>query len=128
MPVAVRDAFLQARRERRPVVIGVPFDLQNRPWDGAAALPKPSRELLPKPSPIPPHPDDVKSAAQLLAGAERIVVLAGLGAVEAGAGRPAARLPPRRADCYRRRCRRGGCSTTILLHRHLRQLYAGGRP
>jgi len=28
------DAFLQARRERRPVVIGIPFDLQARPWDG----------------------------------------------------------------------------------------------
>jgi len=90
MPVAVRDAFLQARRERRPVVIGVPFDLQDRPWAGPADLPKPSHKLLPRPSAIPPHPDDVKSAAQLLAGAERIVVLAGLGAVEAGAG-PACR-------------------------------------
>src|SRR5260221_13915415 len=35
---------------------------------------------------MPPHPDDVASAANLLAGAERVVVLAGLGAVEAGAG------------------------------------------
>ncbi|MCG6902379.1 MAG: thiamine pyrophosphate-binding protein, partial [Rhodobacter sp.] len=34
MPTAVRDAFLQARQERRPVVIGVPFDLQDLPWDG----------------------------------------------------------------------------------------------
>jgi len=90
MPVAVRDAFLQARRERRPVVIGVPFDLQDRPWEGPEKLPRPSKELLPRPSPIPPHPDDVKIAAQLLTGAERIVVLAGLGAVEAGAG-PACR-------------------------------------
>jgi thiamine pyrophosphate-dependent acetolactate synthase large subunit-like protein len=90
MPVAVRDAFLKARRERRPVVIGIPFDLQARPWSGPEALPKPSRELLPRPSPIPPHPDDVASAAKLLAGAERIVVFAGLGAVEAGAG-PACR-------------------------------------
>src|SRR5881394_3959672 len=86
MPVAIRDAFLQARRERRPVVVGVPFDLQNRPWDGPAELPKPSRDLLPRPSPIPPHPDDLTKAAQLVAGAERVVVLAGLGAVEAGAG------------------------------------------
>ena len=85
MPTAIRDAFLQARRERRPVVIGVPFDLQNRPWAGPADLPKPSRELLPHPSPMPPHPDDVARAAQLLAGAERVVVLAGLGAAEAGA-------------------------------------------
>jgi thiamine pyrophosphate-dependent acetolactate synthase large subunit-like protein len=90
MPVAVRDAFLQARRERRPVVIGIPFDLQNRPWDGPANLPRPSRELLPRPSPMPAHPDDVASAAKLLEGAQRVVVLAGLGAVEAGAG-PACR-------------------------------------
>lgn len=86
MPVAVRDAFLQARRERRPVVIGIPFDLQARPWDGPEDLPTPSYELLPRLSPIPPHPEDVASAARLVASAERVVVLAGLGAVEAGAG------------------------------------------
>jgi thiamine pyrophosphate-dependent acetolactate synthase large subunit-like protein len=90
MPVAVRDAFLQARRERRPVVVGIPFDLQARPWEGKTDLPRPSRELLPRTSPIPPHPDDVARAAKLVEGAERVVVLAGLGAVEAGAG-PACR-------------------------------------
>src|SRR3954471_24379850 len=31
MPIGVRDAFVQARGERRPVVIGIPFDLQARP-------------------------------------------------------------------------------------------------
>jgi len=86
IPVAVRDAFLQARRERRPVVIGIPFDLQNRPWEGAENLPAPSRDLLPRLSPIPPHPDDLKSAAQLVGAARRVVVLAGMGAVEAKAG------------------------------------------
>jgi thiamine pyrophosphate-dependent acetolactate synthase large subunit-like protein len=109
MPVAVRDAFLQARRERRPVVIGIPFDLQARPWDGPANLPKPSRELLPRPSPMPPHADDVASAAKLLAGAERVVVLAGLGAVEAGAG----------AACRTLAARTGGLLATTLPARGL---------
>jgi acetolactate synthase-1/2/3 large subunit len=90
MPAGVRDAFLQARRERRPVVIGVPFDLQDRPWQGAAQLPTPSWQLIPKLAPMPPNPDDLARAVKLVAGAERVVVLAGLGAVEAGAG-PACR-------------------------------------
>lgn len=109
MPVAVRDAFLQARRERRPVVVGVPFDLQNRAWDGPASLPKPSRELLPRVSPLPPHPDDVARAATLLAGAERVVVLAGLGAAEAGAG----------AACRALAARTGGLLATTLPARGL---------
>jgi thiamine pyrophosphate-dependent acetolactate synthase large subunit-like protein len=90
MPIGIRDAFLQARRERRPVVVGIPFDLQERAWDGPEKLPTPSGELLPRNSPIPPHPDDVARAAELVAAAERPVIFAGLGAVEAKAG-PACR-------------------------------------
>jgi thiamine pyrophosphate-dependent acetolactate synthase large subunit-like protein len=86
MAMAVRDAFLQARRERRPIVLGVPFDLQNRPWSGAEALPPPSGSLLPDPSPIPPNATDLSRTAEVIAGADRIVIVAGLGAVEAGAG------------------------------------------
>src|SRR3712207_3911649 len=51
MPLGIRDAFLQARRERRPVVVGIPFDLQERPWQGPEQFPTPSRDLLPRPSP-----------------------------------------------------------------------------
>src|SRR5262249_49307341 len=109
MPVAVRDAFLQARRERRPVVIGIPFDLQARAWDGRADLPRPSHEVLPRPSPIPPHSDDVAGAAKLLAGAERVVVLAGLGAVEAKAG----------AACRALAAKTGGLLATTLPARGL---------
>ena len=109
MPVAIRDAFLQARRERRPVVIGVPFDLQGLPWDGPAALPKPSHQLLPRNSPRPPHPDDVTSAARLVAAAERVVVLAGLGAVEAKAG----------AACRALAAHTGGLLSTTLPARGL---------
>ena len=90
MPIAIRDAFLQARRERRPVVIGVPFDLQERPWVGPENLPTPSAQIMPRLSPIPPHPDDLAQAAQLVASSERVVIFVGLGAVEAKAA-PACR-------------------------------------
>src|SRR5262247_3226813 len=109
MPVAIRDAFLQARRERRPVVLGIPFDLQERPWVGPESLPTPSTQLLPRLSPIPPHPDDVAKAAQLVASAERVVVFAGLGAVAAKAG-PA---------CRALAARTGGLLTTTLPARGL---------
>lgn len=86
MPDAIRDAFVQARRERRPAVLGVPFDLQDRDWTGSADLPVASAYLMPKLAPIPPAPEDVARVAGLIAQARRIVVMAGLGAVEAGAG------------------------------------------
>jgi thiamine pyrophosphate-dependent acetolactate synthase large subunit-like protein len=85
MPVAIRDAFLQARRERRPVVLGIPFDLQERAWTGPEQLPTPSAQIMPRLSPIPAHPDDLAKAAQLVASAERVVIFAGLGAAQAKA-------------------------------------------
>ncbi len=97
MPEALRNAFLQARRERRPVVVGVPFDLQEQAWSGGPDLPEPSRDLLPAVSPLPPHPDDVARAAALVEASGRIVLMAGLGAVEAGAG-PACRAFAERVD------------------------------
>ena len=96
MATAVRDAFLQARRERRPVVVGIPFDLQELPAP-EASLPLPSRALMPQVSPMPPHPDDVERAVARIDAARKIVVMAGLGAVEAGAG-PACRALAERLD------------------------------
>ncbi len=90
MPVAIRDAFLQAHREQRPVVIGIPFDLQNRPWDGDIKLPTPSHQILPRSAPLSPHPHDISDAAHRVERAERVVVIAGNGAVDAEAG-PACR-------------------------------------
>lgn len=95
MPTAIRDAFLQARVERRPVVLGIPFDLQNQP--SATALPTPSKALLPQVSAIPPNRDDVARAAAIIVDAKRIVIIAGLGAVEADAG-PACRALSERCD------------------------------
>lgn len=94
MAEAFRDAFLEARTDRVPVVVGVPFDLQAEDWSGSA-LPEPSLALIPRPGAVPPAEDDLSQAAALVAGKRRIVVMAGLGAVEAGAGPACAALAAR---------------------------------
>jgi len=86
MPVQIRDAFVQAREERRPVVLGVPFDLQAQDWPGDVAFPPPSRAVMAAPRPMPPHPQDLADAADRIGQARRVVVMAGRGAVRAGAG------------------------------------------
>ena len=85
MATAVRDAFLEARMTRKPVVLGVPFDLQNQVWDADVALPVPSAQIAPQMAPMPPHPDDVTRVAARIDAAQRIIVMAGLGAVDADA-------------------------------------------
>ncbi|MBN9671512.1 thiamine pyrophosphate-binding protein [Roseibium aggregatum] len=85
MAEATRDSFLQARRERRPVVLGVPFDLQARSWPGQLELPVPARQIQPRLSPVPPNEDDLEQAAELVESSRRIIVMAGMGAAEAGA-------------------------------------------
>lgn len=97
MPEAIRDAFLEARATSKPVVLGVPFDLQERAWEGEASLPQPSTALIPQVGPMPPHPEDIERAAKRIGKARRIVVMAGMGAVKAGAG-PACRLLAERCD------------------------------
>ena len=94
MITAVRDAFLQAARERRPVVLGVPFDLQNRDHS-VRSVPVAARDLAPVLSPVPPNADDVARAAKRIDAARRVVVMAGLGAVEAGAGAACSALADR---------------------------------
>jgi len=83
MPTQVRDAFAQAQSEKRPVVIGVPFDLQDKFWEGPDALPSPSSAMMPQVGAMPPHPDDIAAAATRISAAKRIVIVAGLGAVQA---------------------------------------------
>lgn len=77
-------AFATARRDRRPVVLSMPYDRQEDPApDGWA--PRPSSRLTHRPAEQHPDPAAVAEAARLLATARRPVVVAGRGAVTAGA-------------------------------------------
>src|SRR5258708_1441060 len=80
----VREAFYVARYERRPVVLGVPYDLQKLPFTGppdyeasAAYIPQIGRTL--------PDPQSVARLVEKLKAAQRPIILAGRGAVASGA-------------------------------------------
>ena len=80
----VCEAFLHARRERQPVVLGMPFDLQHEPYRASGKY-VPSTSLLPDVGRIMPDPSRVERAAEAIGRAKRVIVLAGRGAMEAGA-------------------------------------------
>ncbi len=82
----VREAFYLARHERMPVVLGVPYDLQKEPMPNLGAY-QPSSEVMPRTEPAPPHPHQVAALVEKLAAAKCPVVLAGRGAVLAGAAK-----------------------------------------
>ena len=42
-------------------------------------------QIMPRLSPLPPHPDDVARAAAMIDRADKIIIMAGLGAAESGA-------------------------------------------
>ncbi|MER2537029.1 MAG: thiamine pyrophosphate-binding protein [Rhizobiaceae bacterium] len=80
----VREAFWAAQYERRPVVLNVPLDLQKQAYPHVPAY-QPSREVLPTLQRPAPDPELVERAVEMLASAERPIVIAGRGAARSGA-------------------------------------------
>jgi len=80
----VREAFYLARHERKPVVLGVPYDLQKQPLPNIGAY-RPSSEVLPRVEATPPHPHQIDQLVAKLVRAKCPVVLAGRGVVQSGA-------------------------------------------
>ncbi len=74
-------AYQRAIIERRPVVLMLPIDIQPQP---PAALTPTQPPLPPLPAPAP-SPEAIAAVAELLAGAQRPAIIAGRGAVLAGA-------------------------------------------
>uniref|UniRef100_UPI003564AE3E thiamine pyrophosphate-binding protein n=1 Tax=Puniceibacterium confluentis TaxID=1958944 RepID=UPI003564AE3E len=85
MTTEIRDAFVAAVEQRRPVVLGVPMDLQNTLQDSQAILPPNAASILPQPAPTPPNPADLAAVADRIRRSRRIVVMGGLGAAASGA-------------------------------------------
>ncbi len=80
----VRDAFHIARHERRPVVIGVPYDLQKLP-NPAKSPYVPSTTYMPDGGRPQPDPGHVAALVERIRTAKRPVVLGGRGVLRSGA-------------------------------------------
>jgi len=80
----IDNAFATARTDKIPVVLGVPFDLQKQPWIEELPNTRASKPLQEK-DPIKPDATEIKAAADWVSQAQRPILLAGLGAVDANA-------------------------------------------
>ena len=109
----VRDAFFIARMERRPVVIGVPLDLQKEPLGRPFVIQAFDRLRS-------GGCEDASQSARRRAAVEAIAKSRGSWFWPAAAHSlrcPARVRTPRRCSaegCWRRPCRRAACSITIL--------------
>lgn len=91
MLTQLRDAFHLLRTERRPVVFGVPLDLQQQMLTDPPAYML-STDFIPDVGPVPPHSDDVAKAADRIASSKRIVLIGGRGVVRSDARRECEQL------------------------------------
>ncbi len=86
MRTQIRDAFLLATNKHCPVVVAAPVDLQNELWQESLAPLPTSDELTPKLAPPAPESENLSNAVIHIERANKIVVMAGLGAIKANAG------------------------------------------
>lgn len=87
----VRDAFFIAKSERRPVVLGVPYDLQKQPL-GRPFSYTPSDDFIPRLSRMAAAPEEIEAAVQAIDASKRIVVIGGRGVMRSGAQQECERL------------------------------------
>ena len=90
----VREAFHIAKDERRPVVLGIPYDLQkvehmaNQPYETSAMYQR-------KVGRMHPDPEVVAEAVERLAAAKRPIILGGRGVLGSGAREAVIKLADR---------------------------------
>ena len=90
----VREAFHIARLERRPVVLGVPYDMQKLPYTAKSPY-VPSTKFMPDGGRTQPDPAQVAMLIERIRAAKRPVVLGGRGAIRSGARAAAEALADR---------------------------------
>lgn len=87
---SVQEAFITARTRRLPVVLGMPIDMQQELLSDAQYVP--SLNVIPQDQPTAPNAATVKELVGRIAAAERVIIVAGRGALASGAADACQRL------------------------------------
>ena len=88
----IQDAFSRTQMSGIPVVIGMPFDLQESEWGDLNVTIEVAADFVPSAGKVFPDPEVVDAVTALVAQAKRPVVIGGRGAVLADAGPSCIRL------------------------------------
>ena len=88
----IQDAFSRTQMSEIPVVIGMPFDLQESEWGNLNFTFEAASDFVPSAGKVFPDPGVVDAVTALVAQAKRPVVIGGRGAVLADAGPSCIRL------------------------------------
>ncbi|MGB1998113.1 MAG: thiamine pyrophosphate-binding protein [Candidatus Puniceispirillaceae bacterium] len=88
----IQDTFARTQMTGIPVVIGMPFDLQESDWGDLAYKVEKAADLIPAAGKMFPDPANVTSIAAMVAAAEKPVIIGGRGAILADAGPSCIRL------------------------------------
>ncbi len=92
---AVRQAFYRARLESKPIVIGVPTDVQKMECDADGDDYVPSTVMFPGQQPFRPSVERVRAAAAIIAKSRKPVIVLGRGAKSPEAKAAAEKLAKR---------------------------------
>ena len=88
----IQDAFSRTQMTGIPVVIGMPFDLQESQWGNLNFIIEAASDFVPSAGKVFPDPGVVDAVTALVAQAKRPVLIGGRGAVLADAGPSCIRL------------------------------------
>ena len=88
----IQDAFSRTQMSGIPVVIGMPFDLQESEWGNLNFIIEAASDFVPSAGKVFPDPGVVDAVTALVTQAKRPVVIGGRGAVLADAGPSCIRL------------------------------------
>ena len=88
----IQDAFSRTQMSGIPIVIGMPFDLQEREWGDLNVTFEAASDFVPSAGKVFPDPGVVDAVTALVAQAKRPVLIGGRGTVLADAGPSCVRL------------------------------------